>query len=95
MRPVSRRDAGARNPVDRTTARRAVKDEPTEFSFEVGLHVQQLKAKHLRLERDGMRAVEASVVGFVHDGARVLRLLGNGSDGTFQMSRSRRTTRGC
>lgn len=54
MRPVSRRHTDARDPVNPFPARCAVKDEPTEFSFEIGLHVQQLKAEHLRLEGDGM-----------------------------------------
>jgi hypothetical protein len=35
-------------------ARRAVKDVPTEFALQIGLHVQQLKTQHLRLERDRM-----------------------------------------
>jgi len=69
--------------MNRAAAGRAVKDESAEFSLQIGLHVQQLKAEHLRLERDGMGAVKASVVSLVHDGACVLRLPGNRSDGAF------------
>ena len=54
MRPMSRNDVDARNPMDLLPARRAAKDEPTEFSFEIGLHVQEFEAQHLRLERHGV-----------------------------------------
>ena len=54
MRPVTRRDTQTRNPVHRSTTVGAVKDESAEFSFEIGLYVEEFEAKHLRLERDRM-----------------------------------------
>jgi hypothetical protein len=49
MRPMSWRHA---EPETQWTVQ--VKNESSELPFEIGLHVQQLKAQHLRLERDGM-----------------------------------------
>lgn len=86
--PMACCDSDPSNPVNPLTAGRAVKDESVEFAFQIGLHVQKFEAQHLRLERHGMRAVEGSIVGLVHDGAGVLRLLGNGADGPSRMSRS-------
>jgi hypothetical protein len=61
-----------------------VENEPTKLALKIGLHVQEFKAKHLRLQRHGMWAVEAGVIRLIHDGARVLRLFGNGSDSAFE-----------
>lgn len=54
MRPVPWCDAPTRNPVHRATARCAVKDESAQLSFEIGLHVQEFEAQHLRLQRHWM-----------------------------------------
>jgi hypothetical protein len=35
-------------------ARRAVEDQSTEFSFQIGLHVQKFEPQHLRLKRHGV-----------------------------------------
>jgi hypothetical protein len=36
------------DPMHGATAVRAVKDQPAELPFQISLHVQKLKAKHLR-----------------------------------------------
>jgi Magnesium chelatase, subunit ChlI len=56
----------------------------TSYRYSLGAMRQQLGMQHLRLNRDGVRAVEASAVRLVPDGARVLRLLGNGLDRSFE-----------
>lgn len=75
MRPVSRRDADARNPMNPLPARRAVKDESAELSLKIRFHVQQLESEHLCLERHWMRSVDTGLQGLVHEGAGRRRLL--------------------
>lgn len=43
MRPMSRLVPEAANPVNGSAAGRAVKDQPSQLPFEIGLHVQQLQ----------------------------------------------------
>jgi len=45
--------------MNEPTAIRAVKDEFTEVPLEIGLHLEELKTKHLRVDRDLMGTVEA------------------------------------
>jgi hypothetical protein len=56
--------------MHRPTAICAVEYEITEASFEVGLHLQQLKPQHLRLQGDGVRSVEASLECLIDDCTR-------------------------
>jgi hypothetical protein len=48
------------------------------------LRRQQLETQRFRSECDRVRAVEACVVSLVHDGVRLLCLLGDGADGLLQ-----------
>jgi hypothetical protein len=61
-----------------------MENQPSELTFQIGLSVQQLEPQHLRLKRDGMRAVEAGAMGLVDDRIRILRLLGHSADGSFE-----------
>ena len=50
------------------------------FAFEIGLHVQELEAKHLRLKGDPMGAAEAGGESLVDDPARGRGLLSEAPD---------------
>ena len=84
MRPMTGRDPVARHPVHCLAAARAVEHEPSEIALEVGLHLQKLEAKHLRLEGDGVGAVQAGVDTLIDDRARGCVLLAHGSNGTLK-----------
>lgn len=81
---MARLDPEARDPVDRPAALGAVEYEPTELPLEIGLHLQEFKAQHLRLERDGMGSVEARLESLVDDRARGCRLFAYGPDRPFE-----------
>ena len=49
--PLSWRDAETAHPMKVQAARRAVKDEPTKLPLEIGFHVQEFEAQHLRWKR--------------------------------------------
>ena len=59
VRPMSGLHPEARHPVDCLTACGAIEDERPELALEVGLHLQQLLAEPLRLDREGIRTVVA------------------------------------
>jgi hypothetical protein len=65
------------------TALRAVEGEVLEFAFEVGLHLQELEAKHLRVDRDRMIASSGSLR-LVDELIGLRRLLGDGVDGVLE-----------
>ena len=57
MSPVPRvRHADALNPVHLHAARCAVEDPGCEVPFQIGLHLQELEAEHLRVNGDRMIA---------------------------------------
>ena len=76
---MSRLYAKARNPVHPLPAGQAVEDEPPEFPFKVGLHVQKLESEHLGMERDGVGAAEVCVNRFVHKPVGGRDLLAHGT----------------
>lgn len=81
--------------MNRPAAVRAVEDEQPELALKIGLHLQELEAQHLRLERDGMRAVEAGGKSFV-DERFVLRGCSlSVRTARSRMSRSCRAMPGC
>lgn len=55
--------------MDESTALRAIEDQLPDFPFEIGFHVQQLKAEHLRLQGERVRSVKASLERLLHNGA--------------------------
>jgi hypothetical protein len=59
MCPVPGGDAEPGDPMHPPTALGAVEDEFPEASLEVGLHLQELEPQHLRVDGDGVGAVEA------------------------------------
>jgi hypothetical protein len=67
MRPVSRRDAESRDPVNGATARRAVEDEQSEIALEVSLRVEELEPEPLCVERYRVGTLEPRVDGLVDD----------------------------
>jgi hypothetical protein len=58
----------------------AVEDEVLELAFEVGLHLQELEPKHLRVDRDRMIASTGSLRS-ADELVSLDRLLGDGVDG--------------
>jgi hypothetical protein len=52
--------------VDGAIAPGAVEHQVGELALEVGLHAQELEAQHLRVDRDGMGAVEAGVESLIN-----------------------------
>jgi hypothetical protein len=85
---MSGSDPKPRDPVNVETARRAVRHPRLELAFEVGLHLQQLKAEHLRV--DCHRVIASTCGGRLLDEVVGLgSLLGEGMDGVSRMSRSR------
>lgn len=84
MRPVPCRSSEASNPVNRPPAISTVEDELAELSLEIGLHVEQLQAEHLRVDRERMRSAEAGGERLVDEAVSLRRLLGNCGDGVFE-----------
>jgi hypothetical protein len=93
VRPVAGGDAEPRDPMHVEAALRAVEDEVLELALEVGLHLQELKSEHLRVDRDRMIASTSSLR-LVNEFVGLDRLLGNGADGVLGISRSRRAMSG-
>jgi hypothetical protein len=77
-------DAESGDPMHRPPTLGAVQDERPELPLEVGLHVQELEPKHLRVDRERMGAVKPGLERLVDDRARRSRLLGHGVDGTLE-----------
>jgi hypothetical protein len=75
MRPVATRDTEPGDPVDRSSAGRAVEHELPEFPLEVGLHVQKLEPEHLGVQRDGMGVTESGVECFTDESVRSFSLV--------------------
>lgn len=84
VRPMTGQNPDSRYPVDCLAAARAVEHELSQIALEVGLHLQELEAKHLRLVGDGVGAVQAGVDSLIDDRARGCRLLARGSNGTLE-----------
>jgi hypothetical protein len=64
-------------------ALRAVEGEVLELALEIGLHLQKLKSKHLRVNRDWMIAPTGSLR-FVDELVGLDGLLGDGADGVLE-----------
>lgn len=58
VRPVTGSRPQACDPPYGPTTDRAVEDEPTEFALKVGLHLEELEAERLRVDREGMGTVD-------------------------------------
>jgi len=84
MRPMPRRGREPGNPVHGPAARRTVQDEVSELSLEVGFHLEQLLAQHLRLECHRVGTVEARGDRLVDDGVGLGGLPAHGSDGPLE-----------
>ena len=61
MRPVAGRDPETAHPVHIEAALRAVRHPRLELALEVGLHLEELQAKHLRVNSDRMIASTCSL----------------------------------
>jgi hypothetical protein len=70
--------------VDKATALRAVKDQLAELPFEIGLHVQQFEAKHLRVNGERVGSVEASLESLVDERVGLGGLLTQRSNRTLE-----------
>jgi hypothetical protein len=62
-----------------SAASRTVEDEAFELLLQVGLHLEEFLSQHLRLEGDGVGAVESGGDRLVDDSVGLGRLLANGS----------------
>jgi hypothetical protein len=65
-------------------ALRAVEGEVLEFSFEVGLHVQELQPKHLGVGDERIGPTVADLDRLVDERVGLRCLVGYGVDGTFE-----------
>ena len=63
MRPVAWGHAEATYPVHIQAALRAVEHEVLKLAFEVGLHVQELEPKHLRVDHQRVGACGVHLFG--------------------------------
>lgn len=79
VRPVTGSSPEARDPVHLSPAVRAVEHELLQLTLEVSLHVQKLQPEHLRLDRDGVGAVQPGIERLVHDRVCGSGLLGDQS----------------
>jgi hypothetical protein len=61
MSPMARSDAEAAHPMHVEAALGAVEGEVLELALEVGLHLQEFKAEHLRVDGDRMIASTGSL----------------------------------
>jgi hypothetical protein len=83
MRPVARSDAETADPMNVEAALRAVEREVLELAFEIGLHLQELKPQHLRVDGDRMIASTSSLR-LVNELVGLRRLLRDGVDGVLE-----------
>jgi hypothetical protein len=84
VRPVSGLDAEPSDPVHPLPAGRAVQHEPAELPLKVDLHVQELKRKHLRVQRGVVGAAESGVHHFANEHVRGGRLFTRGPQRALQ-----------
>ena len=78
-----RADAEPRDPMNVEAALRAVEGEVLKLTLEVGFHLQELEAEHLRV--DGDRVIASTGSGrLVHELVGLSRLLGQGPNGVLK-----------
>jgi hypothetical protein len=81
--PMAGRHAEPGHPMHIQTAPGAVEGEILELALGVGLHLQELKPEHLRVDGDRMVASTSSHR-LVDELVRLRRLLGDGVDGVLE-----------
>lgn len=72
------------DPVDRATARRAVKHELSELPLKIALHVQKLEPEHLGVNGDRVRSTSARGQDLVDEVVSLDRLLDHRADGVLE-----------
>jgi hypothetical protein len=83
VRPVTGRDPEPQDPVNVEAAFGAVEREVLELAFEIGLHLEELKPQHLRVDRDRVIASTSSLR-LVNELVSLDGLLGDGVDGVLE-----------
>jgi hypothetical protein len=82
VRPMTRGDAETADPMHVETTLCAVQRPGLELALDVGFHLEQLKPKHLRVDRDRVIA-STSGLRLVNELIGLDGLLGNGVDGVL------------
>jgi hypothetical protein len=81
---VAGRDAETTHPVNVEAALGAVEGEVLELAFEIGLHLQELKPKHLGVGDERIRAAVPHLDRLVDELIGLGCLLGDGLDSLFE-----------
>jgi len=93
--PITGSDAEATHPMHVQAVLGAIERQRAEFAFEVGLHLEQLQAKHLRVRDEPIGATVPDLDRLVDESVGPGCLFGNGVDGMLgdvALSASHRVT---